>query len=291
MHFVRIPKCFKCITMLCCLNKGINSLVNQNFPMNKFVYLLLVSAFLYASCSKEDSIMEEGIEDPCEISQRANTLVDLYINDLVHDYLVFCEKDAPYATYKDSIYLPTQLKEDLKRNLGLIHDLDIPESDSIFRKLDLDPLYHYIIEDFGLQLETKYSWVQNFINGITPTGNEMFDKLYQEFNMEVIKMEENVPGYMSFIFNYDLTMDVYPVGLGYYMKDNIDGVNGNVLTHYSYPDDKGDRIEFDSTTDVMEISITIGYDNCSNGCDHVTTWVFDCYPDCSVEYVDRFDKE
>ena len=264
--------------------------------MFKYLFLFVFASLLFSNCSSDTDIMEEIMEEEeameelsafCGISQRADEVTERYVNDLLFNELYFSESNDPIRIYQDSMYLPTQLRESLKSGLGLIHDLDSPESDSIFRILNLDPRHAYAVEDFALVIEPGENWVKNLQNGLSPTGNPLFDNYVDKLGLKLFDFSPNVNAYF---FEYDVTNNINPIGVGTIMENEIPAVRGPVISHYHHPDDKGDRISYDLSGDVLEISITIAYGDCSNGCTEMTTWVYDYYPDCRVEFITRYDN-
>lgn len=150
--------------------------------------------------------------------------------------------------------------------------MEIPETDSIFGILDLDPKYEIDHSELSFDMDYTMGWVINLRNGVFPSGNQLFDDYMTEYSM-VLRPSHSTD--RVFTFDYDVSKNINPYVFAESLE-TIEGIKGAVTTHFYDPEDKGDSIVFDQKGDIMEISITVGYGNCANQCENLTTWVFDC---------------
>lgn len=77
--------------------------------MTRFTIYFFLLALLFTNCSQEE--ITENLENPCDISDKADQFLELYINDMVYNYVLFSDENAPYSEYKDSLNIPVHLKE------------------------------------------------------------------------------------------------------------------------------------------------------------------------------------
>lgn len=254
--------------------------MSSKIKWTSFIFFMIV----FMSCTKEETkpidCNPTSIHDlPEDIATYINS--DFRILILNH---IYGDSMSIYHTYKDSLFLPDELENDIFGRFGQIYCMtDSPERDTVLDSLRIHARGYLSSNRFSIYINKDELWQQNFYNEIIPTGNSFIDSLYTTLEFEIIDKRE-----------FSFTLQRYWIEIEANIEDNMNIIHlGEVLANH-------DDISLSSglnTTDGNEMFLEIddennfiftfkrGWGDCPSGCIHKRYWEFKVTENCEAEFV------
>lgn len=239
----------------------------------------LLFVFCILSCEEVDTTTDPDI-DSCAISIEGeayykNTAQWLSLNYLYSD-------NSMYATYRDSLEIPTDLLSNVTSRLGKIYDLtNVPERDSIIDVLD-------ITENTALQTSKLFMltgnfdepWLKNLFENNSPTGNITFDNLMNRYGYTVDRILQNTQTVIMDTANTE-PFNIYELIRRIKEAPESTGLEYIEANSYSH---RARGVTFDINMDEKYIfSFNYGWGDCPSGCYNNRFWEFAVDKDCAIE--------
>lgn len=180
--------------------------------------------------------------------------------------------------YKDSVSIPKEYsKEILKLLLAVYNAKNLPARDSVVSMFNIHS-YGTEMNSFLIAADTNLSWVQQLKQRKIPTGDKIVDSLISLYNLRI----------HSYYTSSSLEIIYFTSDSNYNIRaltKIFSAIPGIKYSRAAPIDGEGDGIRNTEYTDHNELTYYYGWGDCPSGCIYGHAWVFNVYPDCSVEFV------
>jgi len=187
-------------------------------------------------------------------------------------------------TYVDSVVIPQEMKDTSLRSLIAIYNvLSIPERDTVVSILNLHTIQNPFMDEVLIAADSNLSWMQQFRNGDSLSGNPSVDSLISKYNLHVKEYNDFYYSWYDYVtFESDSFYNTFV------LADKFD-----LISEIYFSDAQGEPIDGNNITDSIfsnfhEIVFSHGWDDCPCGCMSRRFWKFRVYFDCSVEFVESW---
>jgi len=186
-----------------------------------------------------------------------------------------------YVNQKDSTQLeiPNPFIELLYNGLIHIANSDLAKTQEVTQRFNIHvaaPNPREIV----IYIDTTETWLDNWRNGKTRTGNEKIDELINRFNFNLSDYNEmqSLPRAKATLHS-DHAINVYAVGHLFERYNNIQSaVSGDTIGD-------GNNIHVLFFNDHLQYRFGYGYGDCLSGCIKRHIWKFNVYSDGTVAFV------
>ncbi|MBS1945794.1 MAG: T9SS type A sorting domain-containing protein [Bacteroidetes bacterium] len=212
---------------------------------------------------------------PCEAS---DSVLAMYRDDA--DRMALTKTFQDGSTWMDSVVIDTALAHTALSALVAVYNSSSPQRDTVVGLLDIH-IYPLIpLRSLVLSTDSSLDWVHQLVAGNIPTGNTALDELLDRY--DVIDVEPwtwPIDDSQYFTITTGTNWNLLPL---MHLFEQLMGVN-YCATNGTIGD--GDRIAASVYTDHVEVTYSYGWGDCPAGCGGFYHWVFNVYPDCSVEFM------
>lgn len=231
--------------------------------LQKIIQITLIApALLLYSCSKDVS------NGSCEISQEARNHFQHDAASLALEYIY--EHQIPDTT---EFEIPEQYLNPFMDALGILYDSpNIPYYDSLI------VCHRYLNETYGVLLayNNQETWINNWINGIVPTGNSQADSLILQYNLTAQVL--NFLDYIKVTFNHPL--NTYQL---IHTFKELPGIEHGFPDTYIFFFSK---LEGELQGNNVFLRFYLGYGDCFAGCFGYNYWTYQVNLEtCSAQYL------
>ena len=187
-------------------------------------------------------------------------------------------------TYVDSVEIPFSTKDSVLRSLIAIYNaLSIPERDSVVSILNLHTIQNPFMDEVLIAADSNLSWMQQFRNGDSLSGNSSVDSL-------ILKYKFHVKEYNDFYLSWyhTVTFESDSFYNTFVLADKFDLISEIYISQAQGEPIDGNNITDSIFSNFHEIVFSHGWGDCPCGCTARRYWKFRVYSDCSVEFVESW---
>jgi len=236
----------------------------------------------FSSCTKEPILLPDNttIETnlPVDLCQLNAEATDFYHEDAARLALQLAIADG--MEYND-ISIPDTYYEPLLQAFNAVYKAtNLPVRDSIINNYAIHTLAKPFLNTLYLNVNDNAAWVQNLINNNLNTGYQQFDELASACKLRV----DNYDSEQKLVtLTSDEQLNIHSV------TEQMILMNDVLMVQQAHENTDGNNIEARIYPNYIELTFSLGYDNCISNCDKRRYWMFRVQKaDCSVVFVEAF---
>lgn len=188
-------------------------------------------------------------------------------------------------SYEDSLIIPKSYSDTVLNPLLAVYNaLALPARDTVVNILHIHTFPDLPLRSFAIYADSNQAWMQQFRNGIIPTGVATVDSLINQFNISIIHY-----------YAYGIFDSCHMVMLKTGRNCNIralekfwKSIPGVLFCVSDFIGGGGNTIQDSIYTDHVELVYSRAWGDCYSGCTNLRAWKFNVYFDCSVDYLGSY---
>ncbi len=218
-------------------------------------------------------VMAQIIPSSCEVPWVLNQEYDIDVKSLAVKWME--DTQSPDTVF---VTIPQAIQDTIMSGIAAVFNSGHLAGDSIFDLYCVhDMAYRPVTLGYMIGISTSAPWIQNWTNMQTMTGVPLLDSLLTAYDF-------HITGYLQSlgigIFTTSRLMNPFAV------EDSLKWASPYI--QYVEPDmliGAGGVIQFETLGNIRKYTFTFEWNDCFDGCDNYHSWLFNVYPDCSVEYL------
>lgn len=245
--------------------------------MKKLISITILLAIIHfgygqiipSSCTAPDSIVKKYNTDADRLALRK-----IHQNNL---------------NYVDSVDIP-QIHADTILNalLAVYNATTLPARDTVVEIYEIHSFRDPDINSILITADSNLSWMQQFRNGVTLTGNPTIDSLINLYHLHLIPSSYIPYSFASPFPTHKVIMES-DSNYNFLALTNtflsISGVYDFTINTWT---GGGSEITATIHNDYVELIYSVNWGDCPSGCMYSRYWEFKIYYDCSVEFVGSY---
>lgn len=197
-------------------------------------------------------------------------IVENYTNDVKLLYFDEVFSDSTHINFSNPVLDTTQYTQILKI-IQAVYNLDSPERDLVFLTHNIHARYCYSFNSFYMKVNPEASEIQNLVNGIIPTGNEMLDNLLTVYQIDSVRTSYSYPTFPWFSLFSSEEYNMIPIAKQFEETEPV------LLAEINYGcAGDGNTILLNRKNDKQAtITFSVGSGDCPSGCINRKSWEFE----------------
>jgi hypothetical protein len=169
----------------------------------------------------------------------------------------------------------------LRMLLAVYNATSLPARDSVVICMPIHVFPEFTLQDILCGVDTTESWIANFLNGVSPTGNAQADDLIDTWHLSPGNFLPSI-GVLNVKSEFDL--NIPPLAAKFAQLPGVSYAEPNY-----YGGDGNDIVATPTPIENYNLLYTNGWGDCWSGCLSEHTWHFSVNPlDCTVAFVESY---
>jgi len=248
-----------------------------------FLLFISLGLVLFTSCQKDSlSLVEENPREDltslvlCEQSEGVKAkyeedAVRLALNLMLED------SDASKSVHISQNYL----QQSMDALMAVYNATHLAARDSVFSIYEVHTLPS-VLDRMIVGVDPAHQWVRSWFANQQLTGNSQIDELLKSYDLSVVDHDNSL--------NIAVLSAADPLNIERLSRLFMD-IEGVTYAEQEVALGDGNNIEIRSFNDHLELTFSIGYEDCPAMCLFHHYWQFKVFPDCSVEYIGSYGDE
>ncbi len=246
-----------------------------------FLAFIGCGVLLFTSCAKESiSLTEDNLNESvqslasCEQSEAIKAKYELDATRLAVS-LMQEDQEASKAVRISQTYQ----QKSMDALMAVYNATHLPARDSVFRLYEIHTLSTRVLDRIIVGVDPAHQWVRSWFAGEQMTGYAPIDDLLSEYSLSVVD-HDNSLSIVTLAAENPLNIER--------LSRLFMQVDGVTYAEQEWVFGDGNNIEIRSFDDYVELTFSIGYEECPAMCLYHHYWQFKVWSDCSVDYLGSY---